>query len=1772
MTTSRRSWCWQLGLVSSVTVGSTLIFVGNRTLAQITPDGTLGAESSRVTPHAEVKGQPADLIEGGAERGANLFHSFSEFNVGEFQRVYFANPAGIENILSRVTGTNPSNILGTLGVDGAANLFLLNPNGIMFGANAQLDIEGSFVASTANSLEFEDGSSFSAATPGNSSLLTVSVPLGLQYGANQVGKIDNAGNLEVGSGQTLSLSGDTVTSTGSLTAPGGRVEVLGNRVGLLENARIDVSSETGGGTVLIGGDFQGNGTVPNAVRTFVGSGVTINADALTNGDGGRVIVWADEATGFYGNISARGGSEGGNGGLVEVSGKLHLIFRGTVDTNAVNGLSGTLLLDPVNIIIANGTGDETGDGNDTFAGNNSGIEGSILSVPLSDIDDTAPTTIYESELEGLAGDTNVVLQATNDITVEDLADNELTFASGNGLIIWTADADGDGVGSVVMEDTEFDTLHTNGRDIVISGASLTLGNIDTSGYEPPDGEPEPPEGDAGQLLGTAQVLGTGSAVPLESISGNLFSSADVDLFQIYLAGERTFSATTVDGTDIDTQLFLFDSDGFGVYANDDQSGCDCFQSTLPAGDGLTPIAPGIYYLAVSSYDSDPSSVGGEIFPDDFESVVGATGDGGESPLGGWNDEGFGTGSYTINLTGAEATVSTFTEPVPEPISEPVPEPIPEPVPETVGSITLNATNGSISAGNLDASNDFGDGGNITIEARDNITAIDLDTTADIDSGDAARGGAIILEAGGNVETGSLDSGSWAENNASAGGAITLEAGGNIDVGSGVIAGNEGAGGAISFNAGGNINIEFVVASSADHGGAITLQAGGDITTGSSPGSLSFIFTNSSEKGGAIALEAGGDIIAWGIDAGSFSNGDGGTITLEAGGNIDAGGSISSVASGNGGTITLEAGGNIDAGGGISSVASGNGGTITLEAGGNITTSDIDSFSSLVSGDTGRGGDIVLFSQSGDITINNLNSFSFSELGNAGSGGAISLVARAGSIKGDNTQLLTLSVAQREGKSAGTGGTVTLEARDTISGLEVLTLSSAGQSGLVQIQGFGDLLIQDTSLITSAQVEIQSPDPSGFDETETIILDINGFGQSGDAFITSTGNLTFDNVQVLSDANGANPAGNVNISSPGWITFNDSIINSNTQSTGKAGSIDVIAGQGLRLTGATSQLLAQTSDEGKAGSISVNAPQVIVENEAQISTSTTDQGFAGDIDIFTETLTMRNGGEILAFTSGAGDSGTINITATNAVLLGEGVQDSSPIISVETSDAGRPGNIIINTPNFVLSETARITATARENATNLEGGGSITISANHMNLAGVVGIFAETQSQSPGGVLTLQPYQSNPSLDVTFAPGAIISASTSSSGNGGDLQVSARESITMRGQGRLAVETSGTGRAGTITFRTNNLVLEDGLTVSAASSGGLGGSITIKDANTVRIDNSIITSELLEGTDAAITGGDIRISATDVQIVNGSELRASTSAAGNAGNVIIENADNVLFDNSIATSEALSNATGNGQNISLQTQNLQLNNGSELRAISTGQGDAGNVILNVSERFEAMDGSVLTNSENTSGGSVDIAAGEIRLFGDSDITTFVNDGADNGGNITITTDSLIAFADSDILAFARDGRGGDITFETPIFFGFAYRPAPKGTDPATLDDNNRVDINASGAVDGVITLPNLDFIQNSLTELPENLIDTDNLLANSCIVRTSEQEGKFLITGAGNLPNRPGDASASPYPTGEVRTVPSENTSRPWQKGDPIVEPTGVYQLPNGRLVMARECS
>ncbi|MFN6540604.1 MAG: filamentous hemagglutinin N-terminal domain-containing protein [Nostoc sp. EkiNYC01] len=199
-------------------------FCSKPILAQLKPDRTLGAESSVVKDNVQVRGAVGELIEGGAIRNINLFHSFSDFNVGDLQRVYFANPTGIKNILTRVTGGNASNIFGLLGVDGSANLYLLNPNGIVFGKNSQLNIVGSFTATTANSVVF-NGFNFSATNPESPPLLKLSIPLGLQYLTPRPAGIINAGELAVGNSHNLSLLAGTIVNTGQILAPEGHVIV-----------------------------------------------------------------------------------------------------------------------------------------------------------------------------------------------------------------------------------------------------------------------------------------------------------------------------------------------------------------------------------------------------------------------------------------------------------------------------------------------------------------------------------------------------------------------------------------------------------------------------------------------------------------------------------------------------------------------------------------------------------------------------------------------------------------------------------------------------------------------------------------------------------------------------------------------------------------------------------------------------------------------------------------------------------------------------------------------------------------------------------------------------------------------------------------------------------------------------------------------------------------------------------------------------------------------------------------------------------------------------------------------------------------------------------------------------------------------------------------------------------------------------------------------------------------------------------------------------------
>jgi filamentous hemagglutinin family protein len=146
----------------------------------------------------------------------------------------------------------------------------------------------------------------------------------------------------------------TLTTSGTFDVTGekgGTVHLFGQDLRLLA-AKVDANGNKGGGEILVGGDYQG-GTqgALNAQTTFVNPASTLSADALNRGNGGKIIVWSDQKTDFYGNVTARGGMLGGNGGLMEVSGKNQLTFGGMADASAAKGESGQLLLDPKNITI-----------------------------------------------------------------------------------------------------------------------------------------------------------------------------------------------------------------------------------------------------------------------------------------------------------------------------------------------------------------------------------------------------------------------------------------------------------------------------------------------------------------------------------------------------------------------------------------------------------------------------------------------------------------------------------------------------------------------------------------------------------------------------------------------------------------------------------------------------------------------------------------------------------------------------------------------------------------------------------------------------------------------------------------------------------------------------------------------------------------------------------------------------------------------------------------------------------------------------------------------------------------------------------------------------------------------------------------------------------------------------------------------------------------------------------------------------------------------------
>ncbi len=702
-----------------------ILIAGNcdRASAQIIPDESLGEETSRVTPNVEIKGSPAELINGGALREINLFHSFEQFNVDNGQRVYFANPTGVENIFSRVTGSNLSEIMGTLGVNGNADLFLINPNGIVFGENASLDVNGSFVGSTADAIQFGDRGFFSATEPETPPLLTIK-PSAFFFNQINPGRIENRSTAPTGIEQLgtslsglrvpdgkslLLLGGDIIIDGGGLNALDGRIGLFGVAgsgtaelnfdddnlsisipetiaqadISLFNEAVVNTSGENGGSMQVESRNVtlrDKSFIVANTLGNQEGNGISIKVDRLRLEDGSLIAV------------DVNGSGKGGNL-TVEASESVQIIGESETSDSALasatfgEGNAGELTITTKQLVVEDGGLIDV----NTFSTGNAGnltIEVEQLSIRDSQVS-------ASSSGEGNAGDLNV--RATNFIDISgkkvlnDIENPAGLFAQANrdstgdagNLTINTRQLlvrDGAQVAATTSGNGDGGTLSVNATESIqmIGGDLFAQANRDSTG-------------DAGNLtINTRQLLVQDGA----QVAASTFGKGNGGSLSVNATESVQVIGSSADGRFPSGLLNRADRDSTGGAGDLTintrqllvQDGARVSVSTFGEGDGgsLSVNATESVQVIGSNADGQPSGLNAQATSD-------STGNGGDLSIE--------TGQMIVR-DGAEISVSSLGSGV-------------------AGDLKIQARSFSLdNQGTITATTSSGDGGNITLKGQD----------------------------------------------------------------------------------------------------------------------------------------------------------------------------------------------------------------------------------------------------------------------------------------------------------------------------------------------------------------------------------------------------------------------------------------------------------------------------------------------------------------------------------------------------------------------------------------------------------------------------------------------------------------------------------------------------------------------------------------------------------------------------------------------------------------------------------------------------------------------------------------------------------------------------------------------------------------------------------------------------------------------------------------------------------------------------------------------
>lgn len=531
--------------------------------AQVISDGTLSTSTTSTDNQNFV-------IENGDRTGNNLFHSFSEFSIPTNGSAIFNNAIDIEHIFSRVTGINTSNIDGLVQTNGTANLFLLNPNGILFGENASLDIGGSFLTTTAESILFSDNVEFSATDPAPAPLLTISAPLGLRFGSNpspitvegtgynlELDRYSPASSslpsrdnrpvgLQVNSGQTLALiGGDILINGGSLTANQGRIELgsvtQSGTISLLpttdgftfdyaaidrfgdlrftQAASVDVSGEGSGNVYFQGGTIsvlESSSIISNVLGADPGGDLRVRAADSVN------IIGAQNRelpSAFFNE--AEMGSTGQVGNVSIETGQLQIVGSAFISNTSISGAGDggdlTIMANETEII-----GDTRPFDNfeDYFENDyETGLFTGVLSSNTDQGEDVLADTENPYSLEGNAGSINLDVDTLRIVGTADILSMTLGRAHGGSISIHAQEIDitGDtlvnsGISSVNFEEGRAGAITLDVDMLRVTGGARVSGRT----FGPGDGAPITIHANELELTGTT---------PPDLLSSGIYASS-----------------------------------------------------------------------------------------------------------------------------------------------------------------------------------------------------------------------------------------------------------------------------------------------------------------------------------------------------------------------------------------------------------------------------------------------------------------------------------------------------------------------------------------------------------------------------------------------------------------------------------------------------------------------------------------------------------------------------------------------------------------------------------------------------------------------------------------------------------------------------------------------------------------------------------------------------------------------------------------------------------------------------------------------------------------------------------------------------------------------------------------------------------------------------------------------------------------------------------------------------------------------------------------------